>query len=156
VIAALRRRLRDERGNSLVEFSWLAMLLLVPLVYLVLTVFQVQKAAYGVTAAARDAGRAYVTADTGQDPYRRAVAAGELSARDQGVALSANQIQIAPSRSPDCGPGGCVHVTVRTQVPLPFLPRFLFGRVPATVSVRADHEEVFDVYGDRTGGEGPP
>lgn len=154
--AALLRRLRDERGNSLVEFSWLAMLLMVPLVYLVLTVFQVQKAAYGVTAAAQEAGRAYVTADAGQDPYRRAVAAGELSARDQGVALSASQIRITPSRSPDCGPSGCVHVLVETRVPLPFLPRFLFGRVPASVSVRADHEEVFDVYGDRPDGQGPP
>jgi Flp pilus assembly protein TadG len=156
VIAALVRRLRDERGNSLVEFSWFAMLLMVPLVYLVLTVFQVQKAAYGVTAAARDAGRAYVTADAGQDAYRRAIAAGELSARDQGVDLTANQIRITPRRSPDCGPSGCVHVTVRTQVPLPFVPRLLFGRVPASVSVRADHEEVFDVYGDRADGEGPP
>lgn len=156
MITAVVRRLRDDRGNSLVEFSWLAMLLMVPLVYLVLTVFQVQKAAYGVTAAARDAGRAYVTADAGQDPYRRAIAAGELSARDQGVYLAANQIRITPSRSPDCGPRGCVHVTVYTRVPLPFLPRFLFGRIPASVSVRADHEEVFDVYGDRTEGEGPP
>ncbi|HEX6446646.1 MAG TPA: hypothetical protein VF053_16245 [Streptosporangiales bacterium] len=156
MIAAVVARLRDDRGNSLVEFSWLAMLLMVPLVYLVLTVFQVQKAAYGVTAAARDAGRAYVTADAGQDPYRRAIAAGELSASDQGVDLAPNQIRITPSRSPDCGPRGCVHVTVHAQVPLPFLPRFLFGRIPASVSVRADHEEVFDVYGDRTDGQGPP
>lgn len=155
MIAALRR-LRDDTGNSLVEFSWLAILLMVPLVYLVLTVFQVQKAAYGVTAAARDAGRAYVTAGSGQDPYRRAVAAGKLSARDQGVMLSAQQIRITPSRSRDCGPRGCVHVTVRTRVPLPFVPRFVFGHVPASISVRADHEEVFDVYGDRTEGESPP
>lgn len=47
-----------ERGNALVEFTWLAVLLMIPLVYLMLTVFQVQKAAYAMEAASREAGRA--------------------------------------------------------------------------------------------------
>ena len=35
---------RDERGSAVVEFSWLAILLMVPLVYVMLAVFDVQRA----------------------------------------------------------------------------------------------------------------
>ena len=37
-------RLRDQRGSALVEFTWLAILLMVPLLYIVLAVFEVQGA----------------------------------------------------------------------------------------------------------------
>ena len=57
-------RRRDERGTALVEVTWLSILLLVPLVYLVLAVFDVQRSAFAVNAATRAAGRAYVLAPT--------------------------------------------------------------------------------------------
>ena len=59
---------RDESGSALVEFTWLAILLLVPLVWIVISVFQVQQGAFAVSAAARAAGRARVVA--GQDLER--------------------------------------------------------------------------------------
>ena len=54
----------DEAGSALIELSWLAILLLVPLVYVITSVFDVQRAAYGVTAATRAAGQAYVLSPT--------------------------------------------------------------------------------------------
>ncbi len=57
------RRPAGDAGNAVVEFSTLAVLLMVPLVYVLLSVFEVQRASFGVTEAARQAGRAYVTAD---------------------------------------------------------------------------------------------
>ena len=53
---------RTERGTALVEVTWLSILLLVPLLYIVLAVFEVQRSAFAVTTAARSAGRAYVMA----------------------------------------------------------------------------------------------
>ena len=51
----MTRRVRTERGTALVEVTWLAVLLLVPLVYLVLAVFDVQRSAFAVNAATRAA-----------------------------------------------------------------------------------------------------
>lgn len=151
------RASRDERGNALVEFSWLAILLLVPLVYLVLTVFQVQRAAYGVTAASREAGRAYVTTQSGGDPDARAFAAARLAAADQGIELSRGEVRVSCTGQPCLRPGGTVRVRVDTRVLLPYLPRVLFGHAPASIAVHGRHVEVVDRYRDRlTTGGGPP
>ena len=50
---------RDEQGSALVELTWLAIILLVPLVWIVISVFEVQQGAFATSAAARAAGRAY-------------------------------------------------------------------------------------------------
>ena len=51
-----------ESGSAIVEVVWLGILLLIPMVWIVLSVFEVQRGAFGVTAAARSAGRAYALA----------------------------------------------------------------------------------------------
>lgn len=140
------RKAARERGNALVEFTWLAILLMVPLVYLMLTVFQVQKAAYAMEAASREAARGFVTADDGADPKARAYAAARLAASDQGVELSADQVDVECDDA--CGPGDTVRVRVTTEVPLPFVPEFLSDRVSASVPVEATHNQVVDVYRD--------
>ena len=43
------RLLRDDDGNAIIEFVYLAVLLMVPLVYVLLTVLRVQGAAYAVS-----------------------------------------------------------------------------------------------------------
>ena len=52
---------RDE-GNAIVEFVVLAMLLMLPLVYVLLAVFRVQTASYALSSAALEAGRVFATA----------------------------------------------------------------------------------------------
>ena len=59
-------RRRGEVGSALVEVTWLAILLLVPLLWIVVSVFEVQRGAFGVEGAARAAGRAYALAPTDQ------------------------------------------------------------------------------------------
>ena len=49
---------RDERGSALIEMTWLSLLLLVPLVYVLVAVFVVQSGSYAVSGAARAAARA--------------------------------------------------------------------------------------------------
>ena len=71
------RASRDRRdGSALVEVVWLSLILLIPMVYILLTLVAVQRSAYGVTEAARAAGRAFVlsanpAAGTCSAPSRR-------------------------------------------------------------------------------------
>ena len=49
---------RSDEGSAVVEFIFLSLLLLVPIVYLVLALASVQSAAFAAEAVARDASRA--------------------------------------------------------------------------------------------------
>ena len=64
-----------DSGRAIVEFVFLGVLMLVPLVYLVLTLATVQAAAYSATTAAREAGRAFTTAQSEGESMPRARAA---------------------------------------------------------------------------------
>ena len=141
-MTALRRRLTGDRGNVLVEFTYLAVLLMVPLVYIMLLVFQVQRAAFGVTEAARQAGRAYVTTTDG-DPRARAQAAADLAMRDQIPGFGSADVDYPDS--PGLQPGGTVTVVVSYDVTLPVLGAF-FGKVEPTIPVQATHVEVVDRF----------
>lgn len=70
----------NDDGSAVVEFVTVGLVLTIPLVYVLLTVFAVQRAAFAVSAAAREAGRAYVT--TGGDA-QRARHAADLTLADQ-------------------------------------------------------------------------
>ncbi len=58
----MRSRRRRDGGAATVEFVWLTVLLLVPLVYVLLSVFEAQRAAFAVSSASQAAGRAFVRA----------------------------------------------------------------------------------------------
>ena len=139
----MSRLRRSDDGNALVEFTYLAVLLMVPLVYVLITVFQVQRAAFGVTEAARQAGRAYVTADTGAQGAVRAQAAADLAMRDQIPGFGRARVDLSAPQG--LQPGGTVTVRVRHDVTLPVLGG-LFGRVEPTIPVRATHVEVVDRF----------
>ena len=141
----MRRRPTGDAGNALVEFSYLAVLLMIPLVYVLLTVFQVQRAAFGVTEAARQAGRAYATATDEAQGRARARVAADLALQDQGLVLCSSCL------APPAGqlvPGGTVRVRVEHRVVLPLLGGLFRGAVPASIPVRATHVEVVDRFRD--------
>lgn len=112
---------RGDDGNALVEFSYLAIVLMVPLVYVLLTVFQVQRASFGVTEAARQAGRAYATAEDTTSGLARAQVAARLAMQDQGLACDS----CLSSISGDLEPDGQVVATVEFFVRLPVLASVL-------------------------------
>ncbi|MEJ1088311.1 TadE family protein [Microbacterium sp. Mu-80] len=123
-----RRMLTDETGSAALEFIVVGVLLLVPLVYLVLTLGAVQEQTLGAEAAARHTARVI-----GQAPDADAAAsAGDAVlasvVREYGMDPDAVDVGIscrpATSRCPDAG--ATVIVTVRTSVSLPFMPP-LFG-----------------------------
>ena len=139
-------RARDEQGTAVIEFVWLAILLLVPLLYVVLTVFETQRAAYAASAAARSAGRAFVTSPDQASAYGRAQAAARLAYADQGLS-DAPRVQITCSPSPrDClTPGSVVRAEVRSSVDLPLLPAVFGSQTPA-IRLQADHQAPYGTF----------
>jgi Flp pilus assembly protein TadG len=145
-------RRRDERGSAVVEFSWLAILLMVPLVYVMLGVFDVQRASYGATAATRAAGRAFIIVPAGlseDDARSRAFEAARLAMTDQGMELTPDQLTI--TCNPAClEPGSTVTVTLDTEVRLPLIPDALGGEPPA-IHLSASHTEPYGDYREAKG-----
>lgn len=134
------RRRRNESGTALVEFSWLAIILIVPLIWVVISVFQVQEGAFATSAAARAAGRAYALAPddaTGED---RATAAVEQVLADQGAPGQRARVRVSCDAPGDnCHVGtSVITVTVDSGVGLPFFPA-IFGRGAASFSLDATH-----------------
>ena len=114
---------REERGSALIEVTWLAILLLVPLVYLLISVFDVQRGAFGVSAASRAAGRAYALADTDAEGRSQARAAARTALADQGFEGAFDlDITCTPLPRSCLSPGSVITVVVRTQVDLPLAP----------------------------------
>lgn len=140
------RRPRGDEGNAIVEFVYLAVLLMVPLVYVLLTVFRVQGAAYAVSSAAREAGRVYATSDGSSDASSRAFAAASIVMADSNLELKPHELHIACSSRPCLRPGSRVDVVIDYVVSLPWLPRIFEDRAPASVRVSGRHLEVVDRF----------
>jgi Flp pilus assembly protein TadG len=123
---------RGEHGTALIELTWLGILLLIPLIWILLSVFDVQRGAYGVSSAARAAGRAYVLAPSDAVGQQRAEAAAAQALADQGVE-AAPRVSVSCTPYPhDCHAGtSVITVTVATSVDLPLLPSVLGGRAPS-------------------------
>ncbi|HTW19191.1 MAG TPA: hypothetical protein VME70_03140 [Mycobacteriales bacterium] len=135
-----------DEGSAIVEFVWLAVLLMIPLAYVVMSAVAVQRAAFAVTAAAREGARAYATAGSDALGERRAEQAVALVMADQGVSWKPS------GRVVDCGPcdyapGSTFTVVLSQHVALPFVPGWLCGRrCVAGITVRARHAERLSCY----------
>ena len=120
------RDIRSDGGTAIVEFVGLAVVLMIPLTYLMITVFCVQRAVFAAGAAARDAGRAFALADSAADGESRARAAVDLALESHG--LSGGELGFHPRDSscssqevtPSLTPGEVYTVCVRIDVDLPY------------------------------------
>ena len=146
-VGRLRAEESDERGSALVEFTWLAILLMVPLLYIVLTVFEVQRAAFGVSTAARAAGRAFTQAPSEAAAMDHATAAAALALNDQDLEIARRSLDVgcAPDPSNCLAPGSVVTVEVGYPVPLPLLPAVLGGQRPS-IRVEAEHAVPYGTF----------
>lgn len=140
-VAAVLRRLRgEEGGNAVVEFLGVTLVLLVPLVYLVLTLGRVQAATFAAEAAAREVGRVLSQAEDIGTATAHAHAAVELAFADHGIDVDpARALSIECDAEPCLTPGARIHVAVAAVVDLPLVPDFLGDSLPLEVPVRAAH-----------------
>jgi len=140
-------RRRDQSGTAVIEFVWLAILLLIPLVYVVVAVFDTQRTAYAASVAARSAGRAFVTAPDQATGYARAQRAAELAFADQGLGGSAFGLQIncRPEPRRCLSPGSVVIAEVHSSTALPLVPT-VFGSNTPRISVDAVHRAPYGTF----------
>lgn len=141
------RRLAGDRGSALVEFCFLSVLLLVPLVYLVVVLGRVQAAALAAETAAREAGRAFVTATDDGSARSRAAVAASVAFSDQGFDSSGEgALEITCERQPCLQPDARVSALVRVRVEFPGVPSFLEDVVPDVVVLDARHVAAVDRF----------
>jgi hypothetical protein len=132
------RSVRDgESGSAAIEFLSVGVLLLVPLVYLVLTLGALQAASFAAEGVARQAARVYVLAPTDAEGRSRMAASVATGLADWHLPASALQLGVTCS-APDCRtPRGTVTVTARLAVALPLLPPALHLGEPGSITVTA-------------------
>ncbi|WIK64746.1 pilus assembly protein [Gleimia hominis] len=117
-----------ESGEATIEFIGLALVLLIPVVYLVFTIGTVQSTSLAVEAASRESARILSEDPTNYEYADRQVA---QIFSDYGVS--------APTEvDARCEPASCtgqarIHVTVNAVVSLPLVPDRWVGSVPIRV-----------------------
>lgn len=138
---------RNDDGAAMVEFVLLAVVLALPLCYLILAVFDVQNAAYGAGASTREAARIFVRAPSTAEGEQRAYQAASIALRDHGVEMQAGSLSFSCSATPCLSPGATVQVTYATTVRLPFLP-VIGTEELVKIPISASHIQVVDAYSE--------
>jgi hypothetical protein len=148
-------RAEGERGAAVVELLVVFLTLLVPLVYAMLVMADVQRALLATSSAAREAGRVYVTGSSQADAERRANAASTEVLATYGVRAGDPRAAFrllaeCPAEAPaECvggfGPGAEVRVTVSYRVPVARLP-FLGAVAAPNLTVGSTHHTRVDRY----------
>jgi hypothetical protein len=130
----LRTRLAHEGGSAIVEFVFIALVVFLPLVYVVAGFSAVQRGVFASTEAAREAGRALGTAPDVATGQARAEAAVRIAVEDQSVEATDVVLAYAPagagcdaagSYQPSLTPGEEFTVCVTVTVRIPLLPEFI-------------------------------
>ena len=101
--------LAAEDGNALVEFVVLSAALLIPSLYLVLTLGNVQAAVFAADSIARDVARIHATEPDGSTASERSARHSEMILEDHGLSTG-DVIALHCSHDPCATPGGTVSV----------------------------------------------
>jgi hypothetical protein len=141
------RRRDPEQGSATVEFVAFGVLLMLPLVYLVITMGRIQAAAFAADGGAREAARAFVTADDDEAAHRRAVSAVRLALLDQGFGDPKDgELEIECERAVCLTSGSRIVTRVQVRVVLPGVPRFIDRALSTSVTVRSGQTIVVDEF----------
>ena len=111
-----------ERGSAVVEFTFLCLLLMVPVVYFIITVGQLQGGSFAVVGAADQAAKVYVAQPDAASGRAAAGQAVQLALADYGHPAENASLETSCDPADCTAPGSAVTVTVRLTVPLPFVP----------------------------------
>ena len=138
-----RRAIADDVGTASLEFVTAGMILLLPMVYLVLTMSVLQAGSLAVEGAARQAVRVYVQAPDTRDAEAEAERAIRFALADYGLDPSEASVAISCSPRPvDClRRRATVTITVGISVGLPLVPSALTIGGPVTVPLRSTATE---------------
>lgn len=134
-----RNLLDAENGTASLEFVTAGMILLLPMVYLVLTMSALQAGSLAVDGAARQAVRVYVQAADTREAEAEAERAIRFALADYGLDSSDASVVISCApRAADClRRRATVTITVGISVGLPLVPPGLSIDGPLTVPLRS-------------------
>jgi hypothetical protein len=150
-----------ERGAAVVELLVVFLTLVVPLVYVMVVMADVQRALLATSSAAREAGRVYVTGPDrveaerrAQVAYREVLATYGIGAGDPGAGMRLRAgcpAETEAACAGGFGPGAEVEVVVTYRVPVARVP-FLGAVAGPGVTVGATHHTRVDRYRGLGGG----
>ncbi|MDO8732268.1 MAG: pilus assembly protein [Actinomycetota bacterium] len=134
----MKRRISAEHGSAILEFLIIGVLVLVPLLYITLTVLRVESAVFASTQAVREAARAFMMADSPTQGRYAAIAAARLAMSDQGFDMPDSALTISCNEL--ClSPGSATHLRLDWRVDLPWVPPLVEGeRLGYPISVDSD------------------
>ena len=129
-----------DAGNASLEFIGVAVILMIPLVYGIIALSQLQSAVFGVNGAAQMAARAYANASTDSTGRYAAWRSAYLAGRNHGLYITSDQVSVTCDLANCLTPGASVRVLVRTTAHVG-VPLFS-GNLP----LHASHVFVMDPY----------
>ncbi|MFK0001335.1 hypothetical protein ACIQTZ_01460 [Paenarthrobacter sp. NPDC090520] len=104
------------------EFILLGLLLMVPLIYFVVTIGQIQGGMFAVVGAADQAAKAYVQQAEPGAARAAAEQAALVAAKDYGFLPDAVALDVSCDRHDCLSAGAAVTVSIQVTVPLPMAP----------------------------------
>ena len=134
----------SDSGTAVIEFIFASVVLLIPVVYLMLALSQLQAASYATTSTAISASR--IAARDASPSERRAQEVAKMHFTDFG--LSDVPIAIDYSCSGPCGQAGSlITARVETKVALPGFPLLFGSNRSPHITLRSTHTDVVATTG---------
>lgn len=136
---------RHDAGSATVEFIGLCVILLIPAVYLLITLSQLQAAGYAAVAASDQAARTIGHSATDGQAELRAVQTVHLTVQDYALDPSTTTTTIECSNPVCTTPGTRITVHVSIDVPLPLVPT-LFGKSTRLATMNATGHHIIGAF----------
>jgi hypothetical protein len=137
-----------DNGRAIIEVIFLAVLMLIPVVYILISLLRLQSATFAVTQAARDAGRVVDAAPGMDEGIARARAIAAIDLADQNFPNDQITLQfVAPGAdchnstpiTPTLDAGAVYDICVTAVVSLPGVPTVLTGNKNTVTGVYTVH-----------------
>lgn len=138
--------MRNDEGYAVLEAFLLALVLLLPVIWLLTVSADVQRSALASASAVREAGLAASRAATPSDAHAHADSAARRALLERGVAPSAARISLSSDGAP--GRDELIEVRVETPVHVLRVP-FLRDAIGPAIWVRARHVARVEPYRSR-------
>lgn len=130
-----------EDGEAVVEFIMLTATLLIPLVYVILTLVQLQATMFAVEATARDVAFLYGNHQVEEEFTQRHVEQIFTDYLGEEAPIPKVDTWCVPE---GCAPGSLVYVEVSAPVPLPLIPTALTQFLQSQIAVTTQHSTVVE------------
>ncbi len=129
----------------MIEFIGIGVAIVLPLVYVALTVLTLHAASFAAHAGAREAARVFMSSDSVMQGNAAAQQVLAQAFIDHGVDSSTPTITVTCTGGPCMTPGSILNVAVVSEVPLPWVPRWGDGN-PVSFPVTAESTILVDQF----------